>query len=106
MHVENGAQVVNAITVLLSGVTVISPVTKIKASKQSQRLDLILSVWNLVELFYLKKSLLSPIHVEHGPQFVNATFLLLSAATFISPVTKIMCQNNLKNFVQYFPFQT
>ena len=51
MNVENGAHFLNATSVLLPAVTVISPVTKKNVSKQSQRLDLILSLSNFIELF-------------------------------------------------------
>ena len=69
--------------------TVTSPLTKINASNYSQRLDLILSVSNLVEFFCLNKSLISVLQVENGAQFVNAISVLLSAVTAISHVTKI-----------------
>ena len=59
------------------------------ASNYSQRLDLILSVSNLVEFFCLNKSLISALQVENGAQFVNAISVLLSAVTVISHVTKI-----------------
>ena len=48
VYVENGAQFLNVTPVLLSAVTVIFPVTKINVSKQLQRLDLIVSVSNLI----------------------------------------------------------
>ena len=48
VHVENGAQFLNATSVSLLAATVIFPVTKINASEQSQRLDLIVSVSNLI----------------------------------------------------------
>ena len=51
MHVENGAQLLNATSVLLFAATVISPVTK--CIRIIQRLDLMLSVSNLIELFWL-----------------------------------------------------
>ena len=44
---ESSEQFVNARSVLLSAVTVINPLTTIDASKDSQRLNLILSVTNL-----------------------------------------------------------
>ena len=48
---KNGAQFLNATSVLLSAFTVMSHVTKINTSEQSQRLDLILSVSILIEFF-------------------------------------------------------
>ena len=51
LNVGNGAHFLNATSVLLPAVTVISPVTKINVSKQSQRLGLILSLSNFIELF-------------------------------------------------------
>ena len=53
-HNENSAQFVNAIFTLLCGVTFISPAIKINESKKSQRLNWILKISNLVELFSLK----------------------------------------------------
>ena len=53
MHVENGAQFLNATSELLFAVTVMSPVTKINAPEKSQKLDLILSISNFIELFRL-----------------------------------------------------
>ena len=87
--VENSAQLVNVTSVILSAVTVVFPVTKIIASKHSHRLDLIHSVSNLVELLCLKKSLIAVLDVESSAEFVNATSVILSAVTVISPVTKI-----------------
>ena len=60
---ESSEQFVNARSVLLSAVTVINPLTTIDASKDSQRLDLILSVTNLAELFCLNKSLICVLYV-------------------------------------------
>ena len=53
INAENGAQFLNATSVLLSVFTVISPVTKINASKQTQRLHLILSKSNEIESYRL-----------------------------------------------------
>ena len=64
-----------------------SPATKIDASKYSQRLDLIRSVSNLVELLFLNKSLITVWDVECRAHFVNTTVLLLSAVTIISLFT-------------------
>ena len=46
VHVENGAQYLNATSVSLFAVTVIFPVAKTNASEESQRLDWILTVSN------------------------------------------------------------
>ena len=51
LHIENDAQFLNAMSVPLFAVTVIFPVTKINASEESPRLDLILSVSNFREVF-------------------------------------------------------
>ena len=48
---KNGAQFLNATSALLPAFTVMSHVTKINTSEQSQRLDLILSVSILIEFF-------------------------------------------------------
>ena len=48
LQVENRAQLLNATFVLLFAVTVIFPVTKINASEKSERVDLIVSVSNLI----------------------------------------------------------
>ena len=53
LHVENDAQVLNQTSASLSAVTVISLITKIYASEYSQKIDLILSVSNLIELVWL-----------------------------------------------------
>ena len=53
LYVENGAQCLNATCVSLFAATVISYVTKINASEELKRLDLILSVSNLIQLFLL-----------------------------------------------------
>ena len=53
LHVENGAIFLNATYVSLFAVTLISPVIKINASEESQRLGLIISVSSLMELFWL-----------------------------------------------------
>ena len=45
---KNGAQFLNATSALLPAFTVMSHVTKINTSEQSQRLDLILSVSILI----------------------------------------------------------
>ena len=45
---------------------VISPATTVNASKKPKRPDLILFVSKLAELFKLKKSLISVLHVEKG----------------------------------------
>ena len=37
----------------------------------------------------MKTSLISVLHEENGPQFLNATSVLSLAITVISPVTKI-----------------
>ena len=74
---------------LLCTITVISPAIKINAAKWSQRLDLIHSVSIFSDLLSLKKSLIVVLDGENGAQFVNATSVILSAVTVISPVTKI-----------------
>ena len=48
VHAENGAQFLNATFVSLAAFTLTFPVTKINASEYSQRLDLIVSVSNLI----------------------------------------------------------
>ena len=53
INAENGAQFLNATSVLLSVFTVISPVTKINVSEQTQRLHLILSKSNVIESYRL-----------------------------------------------------
>ena len=74
---------------LLCTITAISPAIKINATKWSQRLDLIHSVSIIPDLLSLKKSLIVVLDGENGAQFVNATSVILSAVTVISPVTKI-----------------
>ena len=50
VHVENGAQFLNATSVSLAAFTVTFPATRINSSEYSQRLDLIVSVSNLIVL--------------------------------------------------------
>ena len=50
LHAENGAQFINATPVSLFAATVIFPATKINASEYSQRLELIVSLSNLIAL--------------------------------------------------------
>ena len=49
LYVENGAQFLNATFVSLFAATAISPLTKLGASEQSKRLDLMFSASNLIE---------------------------------------------------------
>ena len=65
MHAENGAQFLTATNASLSAITVVSPITKINASEQSQRFDLTCSVSNFMELFWLYLSFAVWLSITH-----------------------------------------